>query len=66
MEGRGVPLDHVQAYFWFTLSGFDPNTTEAKTLLSPAQIREADRLVKEWKERHRVSPEVAAAFHIEN
>ena len=66
MEGLGVPLDYVQAYFWFSLNGPDGNTTEAKTHLSPAQIREADRLVKEWKEQHRVSPEVTAAFRIEN
>ena len=65
-EGLGVPLDYVQAYFWFSLSGSEGNTTEAKTHLSPAQIREADQLVKEWKKQHRVSPEVAAAFHIEN
>src|SRR6266404_3145909 len=66
MKGLGVPLDYVQAYFWFSLSGTEGNATEAKTHLSPAQIREADRLVKEWKEQHRVSPEVAAAFHIES
>jgi len=66
MEGRGVPLDYVQAYFWFSLSGPDENTTAAKSHLSAKQIREADRLVNEWKDQHRVSPEVAAAFHIEN
>src|SRR6266849_1564533 len=37
-----------------------------RSRLSIAQIRETDRLVKEWKEQHRVSPEVQAAFHIEN
>jgi TPR repeat protein len=66
MEGRGVPLDYVQAYFWFSLSGAEENTTAAKSHLSAKQIREADRLVNEWKEQHRLSPEVAAAFHIEN
>ena len=65
-EGLGVPLDYVRAYFWFSLSGPEENITEAKTHLSPAQIREADRLVKEWKQRHRVSPEIAAAYHIED
>jgi|SRR6267154_30568 len=66
MEGLGVPMDYVQAYSWFSLNGPEGNTTEAKTHLYPAQIREANRLVKEWKEQHRVSPEVAAAFHVEN
>jgi len=64
MEGRGVPQDYVQAYFWFSLSGSD--TAEAKTHLSPMQIREADRRVNEWKQQHRVSPEIAAAFHFED
>jgi uncharacterized protein len=66
MKGLGVPLDYVRAYFWFSLTGSEGNTTEAKTRLSPAQIREADRLVKEWKQQHRVSPGIAAVFHIED
>jgi len=66
MEGLGVPQDYVQAYFWFSLNGSEGNTAEAKAHLSLAQIRETDRLVKRWKEQRRVSPEVAAAFHIEN
>jgi TPR repeat protein len=66
MEGLGVPQDQVEAYFWFSLNGSEENTADAKAHLSPAQIRGADRLVREWKEQHRVSPEVAAALHIEN
>ena len=66
MKGRGVPQDYVQAYFWFTLNGLEANTADAKSHLSLAQVRETDRLVKEWKEHHRVNPEVAAALHIEN
>jgi TPR repeat protein len=66
MEGRGVPQDYVQAYFWFSLNGPEGNTAAAKSYLSLPQIRGADRLVKEWKEEHRVSPEVAPALHIEN
>jgi len=66
MEGRGVPQDYVRAYFWFSLKGPEGNTADAKSHLSVAQIRETDRLVKEWREQHRVSPEVAVALHIEN
>jgi uncharacterized protein len=66
MEGLGVPQDYVQAYFWFSLNSSEANTPDAKARLSPSQIRGADRLVRVWKEQHRVSPEVAAAFHIEN
>jgi TPR repeat protein len=67
MEGRGVPQDYMQAYFWFSLNGHEGNAAaDAKSHLSLQQTREADRLVKEWKEQHRVNPEVAAALRIEN
>jgi len=66
MQGLGVPQDYAQAYFWFSLNGPAGNTTDAKAHLSSAQIQDTDRLVKEWRDEHRVAPEVAAAFHIEN
>jgi TPR repeat protein len=66
LEGLGVPRDYVQAYFWFSLNGFERNTADAKAHLSLAQIQEADRLAKGWKEQHRVNPEVVADLHIEN
>jgi TPR repeat protein len=68
MDGLGVPQNYEQAYFWFSLDGPEGNgnTADAKSHLSPAQIGRTDRLVKEWKERHRVNAEVAAALHIEN
>jgi len=66
MEGRGVPQDYGQAYFWFSLNAPEGNAADAKSHLAPLQIREIDRIVKEWKEQHRVSPELAAALHIEN
>jgi uncharacterized protein len=66
MQGLGVPQDYGQAYFWFSLRGADENAAEAKSHLSSAQIREEDRLLKEWKEKHRLNPEVAAALHIDN
>jgi hypothetical protein len=66
MKGRGVPQDYAQAYFWFRLGGPEENTADARAHLTVTQIQETDRLVTEWKERHRVSPEVAAPLHIEN
>ena len=66
MEGRGVPQDYMQAYFWFSLNGHESNAADAKSHLSLQQTRETDRLVKEWKEQHRLNPEVAAALHIDN
>lgn len=66
MTGRGVPQDYVQAYFWLSLNGPEGDTPQAKIHLSAEQIEETDRLAKEWKEEHRMSPEVAAALHIED
>jgi hypothetical protein len=31
--------------------------------LSPAQLRGVERLIDEWKQQHRPSPELAAALH---
>jgi TPR repeat protein len=66
MQGLGVPQDYVQAYFWFSLNGHDENAAEAKSYLSPSQIHEVEQLLREWKEQHRLKPEVAAALHIDN
>jgi TPR repeat protein len=63
MQGLGVPQDYEQAYFWFSLNGADGNASEAKEHLTNAQIREVERLINEWNEHHRLSPEVAAALH---
>ncbi len=60
MDGLGVPRNYLQAYFWFSLWGPDA-ATDAKEHLSAAQIQEADKLVKDWQQQHRVSPEVEAA-----
>ena len=65
MEGLGVPRDFVQAYFWLSLCGPDA-AADAKEHLAPAQIQEADKLLKAWQEQHRLSPEVQAASNIPN
>jgi uncharacterized protein len=62
MEGRGVPQDYVQAYFWFSLRGSKENAAEAGEHLSPPQIRGVERLIEEWKQQHRPSPELEAAL----
>jgi TPR repeat protein len=63
MQGRGVPQDYVQAYFWFSLNGAEGNAADAREHLTPAQIRGVERLMDEWKQQHRPSPELAAALH---
>lgn len=66
MDGLGVPRNYVQAYFWFSLDGAEANASEVREHLTPAQTREVQRLIKEWKEQHRPNPEVAVALHTEN
>jgi hypothetical protein len=52
MEGLGVPKDYVQAYMWFSLSNSEANLSDAKAQMTPAQIREAERMATEWKNHH--------------
>ena len=58
--GRGVPQDFIQAHMWFNLaaSRFPPGEARDKaakardvlaTLMTPAQIAEAQRLAREWE-----------------
>src|SRR5215472_1322536 len=65
MDGLGVPRDYFQAYFWFSLCGAGAGD-DAKEHLSAEQVQAADKLVKQWREQHRVSPEVEAASKIPN
>jgi uncharacterized protein len=65
MEGRGVPRDYFQAYFWLSLWGPDA-AADAKEHLTPAQVQAADKLVKQRQEQNRVSPEVETALKIPN
>jgi Sel1 repeat len=64
MQGLGVPQDYVQACFWFSLNGQEEFASEAKQHLSSSQIRAVEVLIDEWKEQHRLSPEVAAAIQM--
>src|SRR5262249_32225223 len=64
MQGLGVLQDYVQAYFWFSLDGEGENGVDARTHLTPAQIRGVERLINQWKAQHRPSPELEAALHI--
>lgn len=64
MQGLGVPQDHAQACFWFSLNGQEEFASEAKEHLSPAQLHVLEVLINAWKEQHRLSPEVAAAIQM--
>jgi uncharacterized protein len=61
--GLGVPRDYVQAYKWFNLAVvsfpagderdlFAESRDFLATRMTPEQIAEAERLAREWQERH--------------
>ena len=63
-NGLGVPQDYVQAHMWYNLaaSRFPPGTDRATAVenrdnvsakMTPAQIAEAQRLAREWMEKHK-------------
>ena len=52
MKGLGVSKDYVRAYMWFSLAHNKANLSYVESQLNPAQISEAERLVREWKARH--------------
>ena len=37
---------------WFSLSNSEANLSDAKAQMTPAQIREAERMATEWKNHH--------------
>jgi uncharacterized protein len=60
--GHGIPQDYVQAHKWFNLAATNSTTApdrdkavEARdalaTLMTPAQIAEAQKLAREWKKQ---------------
>ena len=61
-EGRGAPQDYVQAHKWMNLAasrqtGEDRklsfnNRDALETLMTPAQVAEAQRLAREWATAH--------------
>jgi TPR repeat protein len=54
-EGDGVPPDYVQAFMWFSLAAAQnhkdaiKNRDSAASLMTPAQMAEAQKLAREWK-----------------
>lgn len=65
-NGEGVPQDDVQAYKWFTIAVETSDSkefgegvqavlqsrTELEAKMTPEQIAEAQRLAREWTEKH--------------
>ena len=54
-RGQGAPQDYVQAHMWFNLAAARGNADAARkrdlvaAKMTPAQIAEAQKLVREWK-----------------
>ena len=57
-NGEGVPQDYVQAHKWFDLAasrGIDAARNKRDIVgerMTPEQIAEAQRLAREWLEKH--------------
>ncbi len=57
--GRGVPKDYVQAYLLYSLAaaaGDEDAARERESAaqqMTPEQIADAERLVNEWREKHK-------------
>jgi TPR repeat protein len=57
-NGKGVPQDYVQAHKWYDIAGANgyelgtSNRDIAAQRMTPAQIAEAQKLAKEWMEKH--------------
>ena len=59
MTGSGVKRDYVQAYMWSELASASPQVAQANIaaqnraalvkLMTPAQVADAQALVREWK-----------------
>jgi TPR repeat protein len=47
--GEAVRFDYVQAYKWFDLAGSGSDRDIVATMMTPAQIAEAQKLAREWK-----------------
>ncbi len=56
--GQGVPQDYVQAHKWLNLGALDGDKDAIKSRdivagkMTPAQIAEAQKLAREWMEKH--------------
>lgn len=53
----GVPLNPVQAHFWFSLAAKEDSSAGSrrdrlKAKMTPAQLDESDKLVKAWKPKY--------------
>lgn len=47
--GEAVRFDYVQSYKWFDLAGSLSERDVVATMMTPTQIAEAQKLVREWK-----------------
>jgi hypothetical protein len=58
-NGQGVRPDHVKAYMWWTIAAANGEERSKKSHdllakhLTPTQIAEANRLAREWLDKHR-------------
>ena len=58
-DGRGVTPDFILAHMWYNLAAAqgNPNASQNRndlaTIMTPAQVAEAQRLAREWKSKRK-------------
>lgn len=63
-QGKGLPPDAVQAWLWYSLAARQgdasaiPGRDRVSTRMSPAQIAEAERLLREWRALKTLQPQL--------
>jgi TPR repeat protein len=61
-KGEGVTQDYVQAHKWVNLAAVGGDAEAAKSrdvfakLMTAEQVAEAQRLAREWTQKHRAPP----------
>lgn len=54
--GEGVPQDNIRAYMWYNIAASNGRDPEYRDTLAkgmtPSQLAEAQKLAREWKEKH--------------
>jgi TPR repeat protein len=59
LNAQGVPADLVQAHMWFSLAAAAGNENakvnkkQAEELMTPGEIENAEKLARNWSERHK-------------
>ncbi len=69
-KGESVPQDYIRAHMWFNLAAATGDETARKNRdldakrMTPAQISEAQKLAREWREKHKSGEAQTVAVYL--